>query len=261
MDQASLDTISETLGVRYEVLDNIKDGKKVYRASITLKNTSSVKLEYGKWSVYFCHIRMIEPTVLPDPNGVVVPESGIRFHHVNGWLFKFEPTKDFATLEENDSLVIRFKAQYYSAGRSDVMPNWYIAHEGLKSQIIQSTAGESLDFVAPFSSPCQWKRYDYIMENGSRRYDHYNPPSPEERFQKNNTNHNDDEMMSIIPTPLHIKVDLTKSVNITKDWVIRFGKDLEQEANYLSGMTYCMLSSWSLKVISQTSNWAADASN
>ena len=232
MSQEVLDDFGNTLDVKYQVLDNLKDGKKIYWASITLTNHSEHELKYGKWGIYLCHIRMLEPRMLPGRDGCKMEKFGIEFVHINGCLFKISPMKNFKTLKKGDSLEIKFKAQYFSVARSDLMPNWYLLYPKLKPCLIKSTVGEEMTFVQPFDTPEKWKRFDYLMDTGARRYDHYNPYNMQERFDRNKCG-SVKSLRSVIPTPVH--ADMKEEVIDITDWVIASKEELQNEASYLAG--------------------------
>ncbi|CAH1791533.1 unnamed protein product, partial [Owenia fusiformis] len=110
--------------------------------------------------------------------------------------------------------------------RSDVMPNWYVAADGLEPRTIQSTASEDIDFVSAFDSTEKWKRYES---------DKYDPYTPEKRFTINAVQ---DDLGAaqhlVLPTPVKVEVDDTSTVSIsTGDWVIVIKDNLQQEAKYL----------------------------
>ncbi|KAL3851686.1 hypothetical protein ACJMK2_015413 [Sinanodonta woodiana] len=237
MDQSTLDTFGETLSIKYQVIDNLKGGRKAFDASITLTNNASIPLQHTPpWAIYFCHIRMIEPGRLPDRFGCTLDKYGVKFSHINGCLFKFEPTKDFKTLNQGDSIDICHQAQYYSVSKTDAMPNWYMTAPALKPVLIKCTVDEELKFVQPFDSPCKWKRFDYVMDNGSKRYDQYNPFTVEKRLQNNNlaADLGDATGKPIIPTPLQINLDKS-GVSLKKgQWIIVANEELLNEANYLA---------------------------
>lgn len=236
MDQDTLDEFGRSLEIKYKVLDNLTDGKKTYRAQVILTNNSKLPLRYGDWAIYFCHIRMIEPGHLPHSTTYDIRDTGMRFTHVNGCLFKLSPTKKFQAMKEGDQLKIPFRAQYYSVARSDLMPNWYLLHPKLKPVLIQSTVGEELAFVEPFDKPDSWKRFDYELTDGSTRYDHYNPYNLQERFDRQKCADTGPLRTSVVPTPLIISVNENKQICLTQDeWVICADETLTNEAKFLSG--------------------------
>lgn len=238
MDQKSFDLLTDTLDIHYEVLDNIHQGRKIFKAAITLTNHCSVPLEPGPWAIYLCHIRLIEPKYLSKNSFAELTEYGVKFSHVNGSLFKLEPLESFKTLNNNDSVKIIFLAQYYSVAKTDVLPNWYMTYPDLIPRIIKCTADEDLNFVGQFNKPSQWKRYDYELADGKRRYDIYDPFTPEVRFERNLSAYNsNEEIKPIIPTPLQMVCSKTKCIYLREgNWVI-YTKDLNlsKDAEYLSG--------------------------
>lgn len=235
MDQKTLDEFGKTLGISYKVLDNLTDGKKTYRAQILLTNNCDRPLKYDDWAIYFCHIRMIEPGHLPHLTNFEIRDTGMRFTHVNGCLFKLSPTKKFKTMRKGDKLKIKFKAQYFSVARSDLMPNWYLLYPGLRPVLIQSTVGEELGFVEPFDQPGSWKRFDYKLADGSTRFDHYNPYNLQERFERHQVPDVEVVEVSVVPSPLKMTLVKDKVVAFKQsEWAIHADKHLNDEAKYLS---------------------------
>lgn len=235
MEQEVLDDIGDTLGISYKVIDNLSEGKKTYHAQITLTNNSKYDLEYSDWAIYFCHIRMIEPSYLPHSTNYEIPGSGMRFTHVNGCLFKLAPMKKFKTMKKGDSITLKFKAQYFSVAKSDLMPNWYLLYPKLRPVLIKSTVGEDMSFVEPFDTEEAWKRFDYILNDGSTRYDHYNPYNLQERFDRHKCTENGPLGPAIVPTPLKMQVDGDKKVKIVEgEWCIIAEDQLKNEAQILS---------------------------
>lgn len=240
MDQKSLDLLADNLDIKYEVLDNICQGRKIFQAAMTLTNKCSVPLSYGEWAIYFCHLRMIEPTHLSEKKFAILKDYGVKFSQIAGCLFKLEPVDNFKTLNQNDSLRIVFLAQYYSVAKTDVLPNWYMTFPNLRPHIIKCTANEELSFVAQFENASQWKRYDYEMSDGKRRYDVYDPFTPEVRFERNKSSYDTEEEKStpkqVIPTPLYLEVKEERTVNLKNgNWVIHSHEALCKEAEFLAG--------------------------
>ncbi|CAE1315408.1 HEXA_B [Acanthosepion pharaonis] len=249
MDQKSLDLLADNLDIKYEVLDNICQGRKIFQAAMTLTNKCSVPLSYGEWAIYFCHLRMIEPTHLSEKKFAILKDYGVKFSQIAGCLFKLEPVDNFKTLNQNDSLRIVFLAQYYSVAKTDVLPNWYMTFPNLRPHIIKCTANEELSFVAQFENASQWKRYDYEMSDGKRRYDVYDPFTPEVRFERNKSSYDTEEEKStpkqVIPTPLYLEVKEERTVNLKNgNWVIHSHEALSKEAEFLA-------ESLNLKIVAQ----------
>ena len=51
-----------------------------------------------------------------------------------------------------ESLALWFKYNGVIAAKTDIFPNWYVAVDGTSPRILESTKGESLDFIGPFTS-------------------------------------------------------------------------------------------------------------
>lgn len=230
LDQTTLDYVASNLGIRYDVLDNFQDTWKSYRVRMTLTNAGAKPIPNGPWGIYLCHIRVIEPShTKHNPIGYIIPGGhGIKVTHINGCQHKFEPTEIFPGLVGFQSLVVEFDAENWDVARTDVMPNWYIAAEGLQARTITSTAGEALSFVGLFDAPNKWKRITS---------DKYNPYTPEMRFAINDISNLGKQGQLIVPNPLEIiGLDETKKVNLrTSDWTIVSDAVLKNEANFLAG--------------------------
>lgn len=237
MDQPSLDSIARSLDIKYKVLDNLTNAKKTCIARMKLTNMGDIALKNDDgWAIYFCHIRMVEPDTLPDPSEICMKKYGIKFCHINGCLFTLEPLKSFKTLNQNDSLEITFTAEYYSVARSDLMPNWYITCGDLIPRIIQSTCGEDLGYVEPFDTPESWKRYDYKLDSGVRRYDVYDPFSTEVRYEINHVEDLGEAGQLVVPTPYRQTVVSDEWLDLShQSWCIVATQEVAQEAEFLQG--------------------------
>lgn len=230
LDQSTLDYIANYLGIRCDVIDNFQDTWKSYRVRMTLENAGSKPIPNGPWAIYLCHIRVIEPAhTKHNPGGYVIPGShGIKVTHINGCQHKFEPTASFPGLAGFQSLVVDFDAENWDVARTDVMPNWYIAAEGLQARTITSTAGEDLSFVGPFDAPNKWKRITS---------DRYDPYTPQKRYSINDITDLKKPGQLIVPSPSDIiGLDETKKINLgTGDWSIIASAELRNEARFLAG--------------------------
>lgn len=221
------------LKVRYDVIDNLQtsleDKKKTFRAQITLVNEGAADITVGDWALYLCSIRMIEEEhTAHNSQGFVLPGGpGINVTHINGCLFKFAPNKDFKTMKHNDSLVLAFNASFWCASRTDVMPNWYIAADGLQARTITSTTGEKLSFVGPFETFKKWKRFPSDL---------YDPYTPQERLELGLVKDLKEAPNIVIPTPIEIEQDTKKRKAFfgTGDWIVVAPKELNTEAQYLA---------------------------
>lgn len=233
---SDLQQYAQYLDIKYAVLDNLSCGRAVFKASLTLTNTGPLPLTYGSWEVFFNHSSMIEPDVMPEQKSIDLHVHGVRFTHVNGWLFKMAPMESFKTLKQYESMEIFFTGEHYSIARTDSFPNWYIAVAGLPPQVIASTVGEGLDFVAAYDSPQKWKRFDYYLSNGQRRYDCHDPWTPEKRFEENRLDSEVDLGLMVTPSPLDWTVVVDQPVFLFKveEWAVVVVDEIFQlEANFL----------------------------
>ncbi|XP_046350297.2 uncharacterized protein LOC124131228 [Haliotis rufescens] len=228
--QDMLDNFAQTLQVRWKVKDNIEFDNR-YFAEVTLKNAGSFILsKTGQWNIYFDCIQMIEPDVLPRPEGAVLDGQGVKVTHLQGSHFRLEPTDTFLDLPSNTSRKIKFYVQYWEVAKTSIMPNWYFMAPGLVPKVIQSTVGEELSFVDDFIKPQQVKRY---------ATDRYAPFTPQERYRRNHlTDSSDNGEVRIIPKPLNMTVVKEESLTINADtWRVYALDSLSNEANYFKQMS------------------------
>lgn len=223
LNQNDIDYMSSSVQIHYDVIDNLIDTSLRYKARVTIHNNGDRAIHRGAWALYFCSIRIL------DPKDVVVKEPGIKFSHINGCLHKMEPTADFKDLGPGSDVKVEFTVKYFAVARTDIMPNWYFAAEGLEPKTIQNTKGEGLWFVGGFKTEHQWKRYTG---------DKYHPYTPQERFDKNDISDLGTSPLLLIPTPLQVTGwDKEKKIRINStDWKIFADSKLQNETSYLSGL-------------------------
>ena len=233
IQQSDINNMVWNLKVRYDVIDNLQttlvDKRKTYQAQITLVNEGTAEITAGDWALYLCSIRMIEEDhTAHNPQGFALPGGhGINVTHINGCLFKFAPNRDFKTMKHKDRLTLTFNASFWCVSRTDVMPNWYIATDGLQARTITSTAGDGLSFVGPFENSKKWKRYPSDM---------YNPYTPQKRLELGLVRDLKQAPNIVIPTPVEVEKDNKKRKAFfgTGDWIVVAPKELDTEARYLA---------------------------
>ena len=230
IQQSDINNRVWNLKVRYDVIDNLQttlvDKRKTYQAQITLVNEGTAEITAGDWALYLCSIRMIEEDhTAHNLQGFALPGGhGINVTHINGCLFKFAPNRDFKTMKHKDRLTLTFNASFWCVSRTDVMPNWYIATDGLQAQTITSTAGDGLSFVGPFENSKKWKRYPSDM---------YNPYTPQKRLELGLVRDLKQAPNIVIPTPVEVEKDNKKRKAFfgTGDWIVVAPKELDTEAS------------------------------
>ena len=148
--------------------------------------------------------------------------------HINGYLHELTPTQRFPNLLPDHKVKVDLSASGVIVAKTDVMPNWYVVASGLEPRILDSTKGESLNFVGSFNSASQWKR---------SAQDLYDPFTPEKRYEINDIAGLKRPGSLIIPTPLVLK-DVSKSQRVDLNsgkWNIVAHRGLGKEAQYLAG--------------------------
>ncbi len=162
-----------------------------------------------------------------DQSGfAMVSNLAIRITHINGGLFKLEPTGRFPVVKPGNRFPIGFRAEGCHVGRTDILPNWYITMPGASARVIHYTAGESLKFVKSFDKPEKWKR---------DQTDRYDPYSPENRFMLNEIEDIGHAGIPILPTPAQVTMDDSVKVKVTDEWVIVMEHNTREAAKFLAG--------------------------
>lgn len=215
--------------MKVDIVDNLNDDGNVFIQKIRMKNLGTKPVRSGSWSIYIYVIRLVEPTQYPYPDGYLIPGSGMRISHTGGSLYELRPDPEsYQSILPNKEIVLEFNSKYWQSARTDTMPNWYVAAEGLKTQIIQSTEGESLSFVGPFDTLNKWKRFPQ---------DKFNPYTPSARYAIN-------EIVPdlkrpgkpLIPTPYSMTLDESSKVTISRGyWVVLDSPEFQNEIKYLTG--------------------------
>lgn len=220
MTQADVDNMASKLELRYKVISN--SGQE-YTAQIKLTNKGQLPIKKGEWTIYFCSIRLIVPQTGNQP---------VKFEHINGCLHKFQPTANFPDLSPDNSVNIDVTAKHWVAARTDIMPNWYVSAPGLKPKAIASTVGESLDFVEPFLTKEQWKRFPG---------DTYDPYTAKKRYDEVEIDViNSQDVPPILPQPLSMTgLDKGKRMTIDREWKLYADNGLDKETKLLTGKDSC----------------------
>ncbi|WP_064607119.1 family 20 glycosylhydrolase [Photobacterium sp. J15] len=245
---ANLSQLGSGLDVTYSVLDNTQDEWRTFRGSLSLTNNSATDLPASGWAIYFSHIRMFK----------TVATSALKVTHVNGDIFKLEPTSQFQPLKQGETFSFEFDAGDWQVAKTDIMPNWYLVSEDKGQEItalITSTSntingkvpvkpGDELPFVSDFTSAKQWKRY-----NSSALADHYDPFTAKDRYERNADLNKIDNLAGVVPTPAAITVG-TETVTLNNNWVVTFDNGYQEQAEYLAKQLGL-----------QTVNWTPATSN
>ncbi|KAI0210574.1 N,N'-diacetylchitobiase [Lamellibrachia satsuma] len=223
--QNLVDYLSNKLDVRYKVISNMIHGDSVlgmFRSELTLQNGgSSTITTRGSWALFLQHPSMF------SKDDIHLDKFGIKWSHINGDLYRLEPTDSFKDLPPGGSITLPLVAFRWLIARSDMLPNWYIVAPDAQPRILKCTAGESLKFIANFDQPAKWKRVPT---------DTYHPFSVAERYKHNFVPWQKLAPI-VVPSPLHFNVSRAK-LSINKDsWVIVADKQTMEEARILSDAT------------------------
>ncbi|MGL4829465.1 MAG: family 20 glycosylhydrolase [Vibrio sp.] len=222
-----LSELGKGLDLNYSVIDNMVDEWRTFHASITLTNTSGAELPATGWSMYFSHIRMIN----------TLSTNTVKVTHINGDIFKLEPTASFKPLKPGETLEIGITADAWQVAKTDIMPNWYIVSDSGDTALISSTSNtingvvptapsEELPFVGEFDSPEKWKRYSGLT-------DHYNPLTAAQRYAKNSDLTLINNVQGVIPTPEQIQLGQDR-LTIDSTWTVVYDNGYQDVAEQLA---------------------------
>ncbi|XP_029646145.1 beta-hexosaminidase-like [Octopus sinensis] len=224
LKQSDIDYIADFVEIQYEVLHNSPEKNQFfYEVELTLINHGFKTVLQGEWKIYFCNIMRIASTDLDKTYGVM-------FKHTQGCLYELSVTKNFKPIYPGQLFKIRYWGENWSVSKTDVMPNWYVKSNNVKSRVLKSTAGESLKFVKPFKKPDQYKR--------GGTWDKFHPYSPSERYGLNillSELHQKKAAERIIPKPqMYVRNSHKQIFILPSDWVIVTAKETTDEAQFLS---------------------------
>ncbi|MDD1794200.1 carbohydate-binding domain-containing protein [Enterovibrio sp. ZSDZ42] len=224
----ALSQLGDGIDLTYAVLDNQQNEWRTFKGEITLQNGSSTALPATGWAIYFSHIRMMQP----------LTNSGLTVSHVNGDIFKIEPTDSFNALEPGKTLTIEFESEFWQIAKTDIMPNWYLVSDSGETALIASTSnnidgkvptkpGEELPFVADFDSELKWKRY------GGSITDFYDPFTAADRYARNSDLSELANAKGVIPTPASIVLG-DSDITIDSSWVVVFDNGYQSQAEFIA---------------------------
>lgn len=244
MTQSQLDGMGQGVDLKYQVIDNTLTDGNSFRASITLRNNTAQPLPATGWSLWFSHIRDVSKLYTDQ----------FKVTHVNGDIFKLEPTAQFRGLPAGQSIEIAFDGGNWQVAKSDVMPNWYFAAQDAKGNpitallastsnthhgVVPTAPSAELPFVGDFSTPKQWKRY-----NGPSNIDRWNPFTAAERYARNADLSVQAHPVGVVPTPAEMQL-ATGNVTLGTDWVVVFDNGYEEQARWLAANLGLPAQSWS----------------
>lgn len=242
----SVDDINQLgngLDVTYGVLDNTQDDWRTFRGEIAIANSSNTELPASGWAIYFSHIRMVKS----------LATNAFKVTHVNGDIFKLEPTESFTPLKPGETFHFEFDGGDWQIAKTDVMPNWYIVSEDNGQEVkalLTSTSNtingrvpvkpsDELPFVAEFDTPEKWKRYGSDLIT-----DFYDPFTAQDRYQRNADLSVINNIQGVIPTPASITLG-TDQLLLDDSWVVVFDNGYAEQGQYLANQLGLPAAAWS----------------
>ena len=188
--QAALDGFADHLGYRFTVLSNkVSDGcpgepAPQYCYSATLDLAIPRTLPQGNWSIY---LGFVEHTLPPDSDAFTLT-------NINGSFYRLAPKPGM--VKPGTTYRLKLTGPYHFFSPFILMPNAYVAQDGLKPRVIAATRPkrdpesrlEELPFVTPFTDEAQlatqrpddatvWLTTQRLFEQDLQR--HVDVPAPE----------------------------------------------------------------------------------
>lgn len=203
---AEVKLFSEALKLTYKVIDNVNAErcKNLVKSGLCFDAQIHLALEQPinlpNWKIYFSNM---SPILMDD-------SELLDITHVNGDQHYISPTSKFKGWIGNQSLTVKFKAEFWHISEFDSPPNFYLVVDGFKPKIIDSTLAQidsqtGQEFLPHMMS---FAKKDVLFKRGKDDQSVWD--TAEELFktnQQNNEGLNDiaaDVAQRIIPSPMHL---------------------------------------------------------
>lgn len=173
----SLADLSENLQVQYQVISNLdnSDCESLFKGPCftgQLRFSLLKSATTEPFALYFSHIAPIKWD----------SHANLDIKHINGDLHQIQFTGSEFSQQPEQTLV--FKAAFWHAAHSDVMPNYFVVSEDGQSFIVQSTAPQMdpetglqhLPHLVAHTRPEQYRRHDddkLLLADAQWLYKHY----------------------------------------------------------------------------------------
>lgn len=177
-EQQQLDVLADNLVVKYQIIDNInaQDCDANTAGGLCFDGLLSFSFKQQpptfNWSVYFSHVAPIQYSGHPH----------LSIHHINGDLHRIDFKSDL--VKANSKIDIPFKAAFWHAAKSDLLPNFFVTAKSLQARTIKSTVAsidpltglQVLPHAGHWNTEKQYKRGkgDQLpLADGPELYAHY----------------------------------------------------------------------------------------
>jgi hexosaminidase len=175
--QRDLKALADTLKSNYEVISNINVNgcDELFKGPCFLSEmqlTPQQATSHPPLQLYFSHIA---PIAWDD-------SDILDIEHINGDLHRITIPAD--TFSSGNTIRVKFKAKFWHASQSDLMPNYYLLADGLNPQLVASTVPvvaedtglQQLNHIKQFTTEQQWRRGNgdnLALADAAWRYDYY----------------------------------------------------------------------------------------
>lgn len=211
------------IALAWNVIQNGSQNSPQFVSELILTNNGDLTLGSRDWQLYFNFCRKIIPESVTE---------SVRIVHVNGDLFRMEPSGNFLPLRSGTSRTIRFRTDTWVIKESDAPSGCYLVIEDdlRRSKTVETIGNVS---VGPLVSTLQT----------ARTPDDLVPvPTPLARYRENRTVGEDRGQLAdrIVPTPRDFKSGPGKIV-LDRETSIYVERSLESEAEYLADALHALL--------------------
>lgn len=146
---------------------------------------------------------------------------------------RLDPEQPDFKIPPGQSLSCLIAGKSWQVSRTDSMPNWFVAAEGMDPVVIDNTVSEDLSYVSRFDTSNKWKRYPD---------DQYNPYSPPTRFGIfKDIADRGRAVKPVIPSPKNLKMNPNRQVRIggqNNRWFILRNGRFQAAGKDLTGLFY-----------------------
>ncbi len=193
------------LSISWQPVENNYLGKEQSLSILEIKNTSKEFFPASDWKLFFNFIRIITPKN---------QDEKIDIHHVNGDLFYFTPSKNFAGLKPGESIRYEMIANSWLVNISDAPQGFYLIWDNKQIQPLAA-----VNIIRPLDD----KKFYRVGGDAE--------VSPAMLYEKNTLVKEvpTEKLTKIFPTPTFYQ-EFDQSFTISAATKIVFAKEFEQEA-------------------------------
>lgn len=213
---ANCQPTGDEISIAWNLLGNARPGPNRFSSELIVTNHGTVPLSGDGWQLYFNFGRQILGESLPDD---------VSITHVNGDLFRLQPSDSFKPLMPGDSFTIAFQAAGWAIKESDAPSGFYFVFSKRPGE---KTRVESV-------RDCSVGKFQRSEQSQRTPNDTVRVPTPRSRFEEHLalTKLPERKLHRVLPTPVTVHSE-PGTVRLGRQAEIHYGDGLENEAEYLA---------------------------